>query len=159
MKTFDLKKQQFVPRPLREVFPFFEKPENLAAITPPWLGFRIVTHSPIRMREGTVIEYSIRVMGIRTRWTSLISKYEPPYAFADEQLEGPYTFWHHVHRIAEVDGGTLIIDEIRYAMPFGLLGIALHSLIARSRLQKIFTHRTEVIEQMFGQAEPMAELM
>lgn len=159
MKTFELKRQHFVPRPLREVFPFFERPENLVRITPSWLGFRILTSLPIHMKEGTVIEYSIRVMGVRTRWKSLISMYEPPHTFADEQLEGPYAFWHHTHKFSEVDGGTLIIDEIRYAMPFGLLGIALHSLIVRSQLQKIFTHRTEVIEQVFGQVEPMAELM
>ena len=92
MKTFELKTQQFVPRSLGEVFPFFERPENLVAITPDWLGFRILTPSPIPMKEGTTIEYSIRVLGMRMRWKSRISMYDPPHAFADEQLEGPYAF-------------------------------------------------------------------
>ena len=158
MKTFELKKQQFVPRPLPEVFPFFERPENLAAITPPWLGFRIVTPFPIQMMEGTVIEYSIRVMGVRTQWKSRISTYTPPRAFADEQLEGPYAFWHHVHRFAEVSGGTLIVDEVRYALPFGLLGICLHSLVVQNQLRKIFNHRAQVIARMFGDADLVTEL-
>lgn len=157
MKTFELKRQQFVPRPLREVFPFFERPENLALITPSWLGFRIVTPSPIRMMEGTVIEYSIKVMGIRARWKSRISVYDPPGAFADEQLEGPYTFWHHTHRFIEVDGGTLLVDEIRYGMPFGILGRIVHNLIVRKQLQRIFNHRAQAIERMFGYAEPVAD--
>jgi ligand-binding SRPBCC domain-containing protein len=139
------------------VFPFFERPENLAVITPSWLGFRIVTTSPIQMKEGTVIEYSIRVMGIRTTWKSRISVYDPPCAFADEQLEGPYTFWHHTHRFIEVDGGTLLVDEIRYSMPFSILGQIVHSLVVRKQLQRIFRYRAQAIERMFGCTEPLAD--
>ena len=159
MKTFELKRQQFVPRPLTEVFQFFERPENLSVITPPWLGFRILTPSPVRMEEGAVIEYSIRVMGVRMRWKSRISVYDPPHAFADEQLEGPYDFWHHTHSFVEGEGGTLIVDEVRYAMPFGVLGILLHYLVVQSQLQRIFTHRATAIAQKFGETDPLSELM
>ena len=31
-----LHRQQWVPRPLETVFDFFEHPENLTLITPPW---------------------------------------------------------------------------------------------------------------------------
>jgi ligand-binding SRPBCC domain-containing protein len=110
------------------------------------------------MKEGTVIEYSIKVMGVRMRWKSRIRMYEPPRAFTDEQMEGPYAFWHHTHRFLEAEGGTLIFDEIRYAMPFGVLGIAMHTLVVRSQLQKIFTHRARVISQMFGETDPLTEL-
>ena len=158
MKTFSLKKQQFVPRPLREVFLFFETPENLAVITPPWLGFRILTPSPIRMKGGTVIEYSVRVMGIRIRWKSHISMYEPPHAFVDEQLKGPYTFWQHTHRFVEIDGGTLLADEIHYSMPFGILGQIVNRLIVYNQLQRIFNYRAQKIERMFRYTEPLANI-
>jgi ligand-binding SRPBCC domain-containing protein len=149
MKTFELKKQQFVPRPLGEVFQFFEKPENLATITPQWLGFHILTPSPIRMKEGTVIEYSIRVMGVRRRWKSRISMYNPPHAFADEQLEEPYTFWRHTHGFAEANGGTLITDNIHFKLPFGAMGRLVHALVIRRQLEGIFNHRRQVIEKVF----------
>ena len=77
MKTYRLNREQFVRRPMHEEFRFFERPENLALISPPWLGFRILNPSPILMKKGTVIEYSIRVMGVRLRWQSLISEYAP----------------------------------------------------------------------------------
>ena len=158
MKTFQFTTQQFVPQPLSAVFPFFERPENLAAITPSWLGLRITTASPIQMREGTVIEYSIKVMGIRIGWKSRISEYDPPRAFVDEQLKGPYSFWHHTHRFLEVDGGTLLADEIRYGMPFGIVGQIVHRLVVRKQLQSIFHYRAQAIERMFGHAEPVAHM-
>jgi len=151
MKIFRFNRQQFVRRPLRDVFEFFSRPENLAVITPPWLGFRIMTPSPIVMEKGTVIDYSIRVMGVRTRWQSLISEYEPLRAFVDQQVKGPYAFWHHTHTFTEADAGTLIDDEIHYALPFHFLGHIAHTLIVRRQLEKIFSHRARIIEHMFAQ--------
>jgi len=155
MKIYQLQKEQFVGRPLAEVFSFFERPENLAAITPPSMGFRIVTPPPILMKEGAVFEYSVRVMGIQMRWRSLISEYKPPFRFVDEQVKGPYTFWHHKHTFSEVEGGTLISDEVRYAMPFGLLGMIARRLTVKRQLEQIFAYRTRVIDTLFGSWEPV----
>jgi len=155
MKIYQLQKEQFVGRPLAEVFSFFERPENLAAITPPSMGFRIVTPPPILMKEGAVFEYSVRVMGIQMRWRSLISEYKPPFRFVDEQVKGPYTFWHHKHTFSEVEGGTLISDEVRYAMPFGLLGMIARRLTVKRQLEQIFAHRSQVIDTLFGSWEPV----
>ena len=149
MTIFRLQREQLVRQPLHDVFEFFARPENLAVITPPWLGFRILTPSPILMKKGTVIDYSMRVMGVRVRWQSLISAYDPLHSFTDEQLKGPYSFWHHTHDFSETDGGTLITDEIQYAMPFGLIGQIGQKLIVQRRLEEIFRHRARVIERIF----------
>lgn len=156
MKIYQLQKEQLVERPLAEVFSFFERPENLASITPPSLGFRIVTPLPIVMKEGAVFEYSVRVMGIRMRWKSLISEYNPPFRFIDEQVTGPYTFWHHIHTFTEVDGGTLIGDEVCYAMPFGIIGRLVQRLAVSRQLEDIFSHRSQVMCTMFGSDNSLA---
>ena len=155
MKFYKLRKEQFVRRPLAEVFSFFEKPENLSKITPPSLGFRIVTPLPIVMKERAVFEYTVRVMGIRIRWKSLISDYYPPFGFVDQQVKGPYTFWHHTHTFSEVEGGTLISDEVRYALPFGILGVIARHLMVKHQLEQIFAHRSQVIDTLFGSQEPV----
>ncbi|MFN0158165.1 MAG: SRPBCC family protein [Bacteroidota bacterium] len=150
MKVYQLRKEQFVGRPLTEVFSFFERPGNLAAITPPSMEFRIVTPPPIVMKEGALFEYSVRVMGIRMRWKSLISQYTPPFRFVDEQVKGPYSFWHHTHTFTEVHGGTLIGDEVRYAIPFGMIGRITHRLAVSRQLEHIFSLRSQVMCTMFG---------
>jgi ligand-binding SRPBCC domain-containing protein len=159
MKIHLLHKEQFIERPLQDVFSFFERPENLAQITPAWLGFRIVTPAPILMKMHTIIEYGVNVMGARIRWKSLISEYEPPWKFVDEQLKGPYTFWRHTHGFTEVNGGTLVSDDVQYVVPLGVLGAIAQRIVVHRQLESIFAYRAEMIDTIFRGGEfPGSEL-
>ena len=149
MKAFVLRKQQFVSSPLREVFAFFEKPENLELITPPALSFHIVSPRPISMKKDATIDYTIKVLGIRRCWQTRILEYEPMHRFVDEQLKGPYKSWLHTHTFREQDNGTLVIDEVSYIMPFGILGRLVHAIFVRSQLQNIFEFRSRLIQELF----------
>lgn len=137
--------QQIIARPRDRVFAFFERPENLARITPPSLGFVIRTPSPIVMARGLEIDYTIRILGIPIPWRSRIARYEPPHAFVDEQLRGPYAFWRHTHRFLEVAQGTCVIDEVEYAIPGGPLGRLAHTLYVRRELERIFEYRAKAL--------------
>jgi ligand-binding SRPBCC domain-containing protein len=154
VKIYTLRKEQFITRPLKDVFEFFSRPENLERITPPKMGFNIITPRPIEMRPGALIDYTVRTLGIPVRWTTLITDYDPPHRFIDVQLRGPYSFWHHTHIFEAVDGGTRIVDEVRYVLPFGPIGRLAHTLIVKRELEKIFAYRAQVIESVFsaGQA-------
>lgn len=158
---YKLTREQWVKRPLERVFPFFEKPENLALITPASLGFRLLTPSPVVMERGRIIDYTIRLMGVRVRWRSLISSYQPPYHFVDEQLMGPYSFWHHSHDFEESGGGTRLRDEVRYALPAvlpGPLAAALHRWQIQPRLEQIFDYRQQQFQRLFGGPESQPEM-
>jgi ligand-binding SRPBCC domain-containing protein len=150
VRVYELKRQQIVPAPIDEVFTFFGRPENLAKITPDRLGFVILTPLPIRMQAGTTIDYTIRVLGMRRHWTTLITDYDFPHRFVDVQLKGPYRFWHHTHTFESVEGGTLLVDAVRYILPFGLLA---HWVFVRRQLESIFDYRCEIIAQRFGTTE------
>jgi ligand-binding SRPBCC domain-containing protein len=131
-----------LPLPPEEVFPFFGDALNLEAITPPWLGFRVVTPGPIEMEPGARIEYRLRLHGIPIRWRTTIAVWDPPHRFVDVQLGGPYRMWHHTHDFEPAaDGGTLMRDTVRYALPFGPLGAAAHRLLVRRDLEAIFDYR------------------
>ena len=154
MRTYILQREQWVDRPLDRVFPFFERPENLALITPPGLDFRLLTPRPVKMEQGRVIDYTIRIFAMPVRWRTLITTYEPPFRFVDEQILGPYSFWHHTHTFTEIPGGTLIGDDVRYLLPLGWLGDLMNALAVRRRLEGIFTHRRRVVAERFGELEP-----
>ena len=140
MKPFTLDRSAVVPFPLERVFDFFSRPENLEALTPPWLSFRIETPLPIRMCEGALIDYRLRVRGIPLRWRSEITVWEPPHRFVDEQRRGPYRMWVHEHRFEEVDGGTRVTDHVTYAV---LGGSVVRRLFVLPDLERIFDHRQE----------------
>ena len=149
MKVYTLESEQHISRPRRDVFSFFEKPENLSRLTPPSLGFRILTPSPVPMKQGAVIDYTIRLLKIPIHWRTLISTYEPPGLFIDEQLKGPYTIWHHSHSFREKDSGTLMTDKVTYVLPFGIIGRLMHRLVVKRQLKNIFDYRAAVIKNIF----------
>jgi ligand-binding SRPBCC domain-containing protein len=142
-----LERRQWFPRPLEEVFEFFADAGNLAAITPPWLQFRILTPLPIRMHAGALIDYRIRLWGVPVRWRTEITRWEPPGCFVDRQIRGPYKTWIHLHRFTAQDGGTLMIDEVRYAAPLGLIS---EPLFVRPQVERIFDYRSVVMRERFG---------
>ncbi len=148
-----LRREQWVPRPLDEVFPFFADAHNLEALTPPALNFSILT-TKIELHAGSLIEYKLHLHGVPLRWRTLIGVWEPPHRFVDEQLSGPYSLWHHEHTFVERDGGTLLTDHVRYVVPGGPLAPLISRFFVRPELKKIFDYRQKIIAQRFGAPSP-----
>lgn len=154
MKLYKLKRSQLIKRDRSEVFDFFKSPENLERITPPDVGFVILTPRPIKMHTGAVLDYTIKLLGIKVRWTTLITEYEEPSGFSDISIKGPYSFWHHRHIFEETTDGTVMHDEVTYSLPFGIIGRLAHGLWVRLQLEKIFDYRAEVINEVFSDNDP-----
>jgi ligand-binding SRPBCC domain-containing protein len=150
VKIYSIEYNQFVDRPLDEVYAFFEKPENLEKLTPDSLEFKILTPSPIRMSVGRLIDYTIKILGINFHWRTMITDYEKNELFVDEQLKGPYAFWHHRHMFSSTGGGTQINDVVHYSLPFGIFGRVAHSLFVKNMLHRIFNYRQSVIDKLFA---------
>lgn len=149
MKFHTLRREQWVPRPLEEVFAFFSDAANLGKITPAWLGFRVLTPGPIHLATGSRIRYRLSLHGAPVSWTTEIRRWDPPRRFIDIQLGGPYRLWHHTHRFEESNGGTKMTDVVRYRLPFGILGRWINRVMVRRDLQRIFDYRNEQIRALF----------
>jgi len=151
-KIRQIHQEQWLPLPLPEVFTFFSSAENLEQLTPPWVGFQILSPLPISMHPGTLIDYRIHLHGIPLTWRTEITVWEPPYRFVDLQLRGPYSLWRHEHLFVEKDGGTQVIDHIDYAIPFSWMPGA--SLVQRFFVQpdldKIFEYRSQALRRHFN---------
>ncbi len=150
MRIHRLDREQFVARPLAEVFEFFSQARNLEALTPGFLRFEVLSPEPIEMRPGTLISYRLKVRGIPLRWVSQIEAWEQQRTFVDRQLSGPYRLWHHRHDFEARDGGTVVRDRVHYAIPLWPLGEVAHALLVRRDLESIFGFRQEAVERLLG---------
>ncbi len=146
MRRFVFEQDTLLPLPLEQTFSFFANAENLEAITPPWLHFSILTPTPITMRQGTLIDYRLRVHGIPLRWRSEITHWNPPYDFTDEQKRGPYRLWIHRHVFTAEGDQTRMRDQITYAV-FG--GSLINRLFVQKDVLSIFNHRQTTIQSLF----------
>lgn len=144
---FRLVAAQFLPRPREELFEFFGDAFQLEAITPPWLRFAVLTPKPIVIAAGTLIDYRLKLHGLPIRWRSVISAWEPPIRFVDEQVRGPYRRWHHEHHFEPVPGGTLCRDIVDYAVSGGSL---VDAWLVRPDLRRIFLYRRRALAERFG---------
>lgn len=148
-----LERSQRIERPLADVFAFFADAANLEAITPRFLRFRILTPPPIEMRAGARIDYALSLFGVRLRWVTRITVWQPGVRFVDEQESGPYALWRHTHSFAPEGTGTIMSDVVEYALPLGPLGSLAHALFVRRTVGKIFDHRSAVIPRLLARGE------
>jgi ligand-binding SRPBCC domain-containing protein len=153
MKTYILKREQLLPIGIGEAWEFFSAPANLAKITPPGMGFKVLTKlDGSSIYNGMKIDYKVSpLLRIPMSWTTEILDVQAPVAFKDRQQRGPYALWEHTHTFELVKGGVLMTDSVKYALKLGLLGKIAHSVLVRKRLEDIFNYRYERLIELFGQ--------
>lgn len=145
-----LERRQRLNRPADEVFSFFARAHNLERITPSWLRFEVRATEPAQIQEGAVIHYRLRLHRVPLRWTSRIEEWAPDRGFVDRQVRGPYRVWHHRHTFSADGDGTIIGDEVHYALPMGRLGDLAHALFVRRDLERIFDYRHAAVRDLLG---------
>jgi ligand-binding SRPBCC domain-containing protein len=148
MHTYRLEREQWLPRPVDEVYRFFSRPENLQVLTPPWLDFRMVD-APQALVAGSLIRYRLRWRWMPIRWTTEISEWNPPLGFVDRAVRGPYALWNHEHCFAEHEGGTTMRDRVTYALPLGWAGRLAHAAAVKRDLEAVFDFRAQTMRRLF----------
>jgi ligand-binding SRPBCC domain-containing protein len=150
MSIHTIRREQFVAKPLEEVFRFFSEAGNLQTLTPSYLDFKILTPGPIEMRPGILLDYRLKWHGLPLRWRTKILEWRPPYRFVDVQLKGPYKLWHHTHTFESENGGTRMSDTVNYELPLGPLGEVAHALMVGRDVEAIFDFRYQQVARIFG---------
>jgi len=156
-----LQSRQWVPHSLDRVWQLASNPATLAEITPPHYGASVTLQGDV-FREGCTVVIAMKPYGISIpiKWISKIQGLKDTgesREFIDVQVSGPFAYWKHRHLFEAGDkefkgkrnlndvkidnGGTWIIDEVEYEMPYGLLGTLAEKIFARSQLESMFAYR------------------
>jgi ligand-binding SRPBCC domain-containing protein len=152
MTLHRLERSQVLPVAPEEAWGFFTDPRNLARITPTDMAFEVTSALPTTVYPGLMITYRVRpLFGLGVQWVTEITHVDEGARFVDEQRIGSYRLWHHEHSFRPAEKGTEVHDLVCYALPLGPAGELAHPLI-RSRLQRIFDYRSEVLSAIFGRA-------
>ena len=93
--------------------------------------------------EGETVTFRGRHFGVRQH-TSRIEALRPYSYFRDVMVSGAFRHFEHDHHFAAMDDGTRMRDEIRFSVPWGLLGRRL----ARKRLVAFLAERNTVMKRV-----------
>ncbi len=151
MAVHQFTQQQQLNADLNTVWKFFSGANNLQAITPEYMRFRVTSGTlPEEIYPGMIITYKVSpLLGIPLFWMTEITQVQPQKLFVDEQRRGPYRMWHHQHHFEEKDGGVLMRDIVHYELPLGILGEAANLIFVKRQLESIFDFRRKKVETIF----------
>jgi ligand-binding SRPBCC domain-containing protein len=153
-QRYHLTDSQQLPISPEKLMAFFSIPENLSRITPEAMHFRVLHTTTRPIQEGTVLTYRVRKFGVPMQWKSWIQEWVPGSHFVDVQQDGPFRFWRHKHILKPIPGGTEVIDELEYEVPFGALGKLGHKWLLRKDIINSFNYRKQQMEAIFGVYTP-----
>ncbi len=92
------------------------------------------------------VTWEARHFGLTFHMTSRIVEMERPDRFVDEQTDGPFRSWRHVHTFEDDGEGTSMADHIEYELRFGFLGTWVDRLVLRRYMTRLIAQRNTFIE-------------
>ena len=94
---------------------------------------------------GEFVTWRAKHFGITWTMTSVITAWDRPRRFVDEQRSGPFKEFWHEHRFSPAEGGTLLEDDVRFTAPLGPLGRIAEALVLRRYMPHLIDVRNEFL--------------
>jgi ligand-binding SRPBCC domain-containing protein len=105
-----------------------------------------------QMSLGDTVTWEAVHFFMRHRLTSKIVAYERPRFFVDEMQRGAFARWRHAHHFVAQHGGTLMIDDVDFASPLGVLGKLADALLLNSYMTGFLVRHNRHFKQ-FAESE------
>ncbi len=96
---------------------------------------------------GESVTWQARHFGVPLRMTSVISEYESPIRFVDEQTRGPFARWWHEHRFEVSGRQTRMTDRIEFEAPCGFLGKIAERVVLERYMKRLIVQRNLWLKQ------------
>lgn len=141
---------QHLTAPSETLVGFFSDVRQLDGSTPDFFRIELKeggVEGPLYV--GQTFRYLFRIFGVPVPWTTEITEVGER-RFVDVQRRGPYRSFAHTHLFLETKAGTMMIDRVRYSLPFGPFNPLANVLVVRPLLEAVFAFRARAAAERFG---------
>ncbi len=97
---------------------------------------------------GETVTWEAKHFGIRQRLTVRVTSFDRPTLFADEMTRGAFKRLCHTHRFSEVNGQTLMEDELQIEAPLGPLGRLAERLFLVRYMRRFLEERNRQLKAL-----------
>lgn len=135
---------------VQELFDFHCDLNNIPIITPKDTKVSLVgeVFTPTR---GSIIKLNTVKNFIPMVWVVEVQELTSPNLLVDVALKSPFSYWKHAHVFTDMGDGTCELkDIVEYVAPLGFVG-RWFDCIVRHELEKMFTYRHQVTNEMLGE--------
>jgi uncharacterized protein (TIGR01777 family) len=136
----EFKRRGIIDVSAERLFAWHEAPGALERLLPPGERVRVVERQG-GIREGDRTTLELKLGPLPLRWVAEHRNYEAGREFTDVQIQGPFDYWAHTHRIESLGPDrALLEDDVRYRLPGRGLGNVFAPAI-QARLERMFAWR------------------
>jgi len=96
--------------------------------------------------QGEEVTWEGRHLGVKQRFTSRITGFDPPRHFRDEMVRGAFKSFVHDHHFEARGGRTTMRDVVRFESPVGFAGRLVDSLFMAGYLRRLLARRSAAIK-------------
>lgn len=134
-----------LPVSSEEAFAWHGRHGAFQRLQPPWQKVEIVEQrGTIRDDDRMTVRCRL-APGVWKKWVAEHNEYVEGRQFLDEQLEGPFKYWEHVHQFEpNGDNACRLEDRVDYELPAGAVGDFLFNGRLLRELNRMFAYRHRV---------------
>lgn len=104
------------------------------------------------------VTWRAKHLGFYQTLTSIITAYNRPHYFVDEQKEGIFKSFKHEHLLSEENGEIIVTDYFTYESPLGFLGKIADVLFLEKYMTRFLEIRNKTIKE-FAESDKWKEVL
>ena len=99
------------------------------------------------INENETVTWEAKHLFKTRQFTSKISVMKKPLYFVDEMTKGDFTSYKHEHHFKSVSNGTIMIEQVNFESPYGVIGKWMNTFYLKNYLEKLLESRNNVIKE------------
>jgi len=140
-----VERQSRLPVTAEEAFAWHMRAGAFERLSPPWERVEVLQRTG-GIADGDRVVLRVHSGPMSVRWVAVHRDFVPGRQFADEQVEGPFNHWLHLHRFDPLGpDASVATDRVEFSPPFGTLGAATGMWVARPRIERMLAYRHRVL--------------